>query len=189
MLRGILSHRPSPSMVVAVIAVIAATTGTALGAGALRDRRTVTASANVKTLAKKYAKQYAKKYARVYAKRGPAGSPGIAGIAEVDSQILTLAPGQTSLDIGGTGFRATCPAGSTVVGTGFNGSVGHTSFVTAYGSFVGGFFYNDSSISHQVHVQAVCARNGASAAATQSLRRAEAKYHADQQRTQLRYEK
>ena len=103
--------------------------------------------------------------------RGPQGQPGTPGtpgaagtngvipqIQIVDSPKLTLAPGQTSYDVQQTGFQATCPAGYTVLGTGFSGPFPSTGgFVLDYGTFVGGFFANDSSITVQnVYVEAMC---------------------------------
>jgi hypothetical protein len=89
---------------------------------------------------------------------GPAGPAGIASITRVESQHIRLAPGQSTVDVAGLGgFTADCPQGSYVVGTGFNGSVGHTSFVLGYTYFVGGFMHNDTSISYDVYIQAMCA--------------------------------
>ncbi len=93
-------------------------------------------------------------------KPGPQGPSGIASIVEVEGADLVMAPGQ----FGGAPL-ARCPAGSVVVGTGFNGpfdAVG--GFVKAYGTFVGGFFENDSSIVLTGNVQAICAQVGAAAA-------------------------
>jgi hypothetical protein len=76
-----------------------------------------------------------------------------------------MAPGQ----FGGAPL-ATCPRGSVVVGTGFNGPFDVVGgFVKAYGTFVGGFFENESSITLTGNVQAICARVGAAAASASSL--------------------
>ena len=75
----------------------------------------------------------------------------------MDSETLTLQPGQTSYDVDPDNFQANCPAGYTVLGTGFNaGGIGTVGFVEAYGSFVGGFVNNDTSVPFQVHLEAIC---------------------------------
>jgi hypothetical protein len=76
---------------------------------------------------------------------------------------------------------ANCPAGTVVVGTGFNGPFDEVGgFVLSYHTFVGGYFENDSLISLDGNVQAICASTGASAASIASLHRADLrKWHAD----------
>ena len=112
---------------------------------------------------------------------GRPGQPGILSLSIVESPRLRLQPGQTSYDANGQQvFSADCPAGRRVVGSGFNGSVGHTTFVLATSSFVHGFFYNDSSIAYDVYIQAICAELPAGTASAASSRRertaAEAKH-------------
>jgi hypothetical protein len=52
---------------------------------------------------------------------------------------------------------ATCPAGESVLGTGVNvGGVGSLGFVEAYGSFVGGFVSDQSSVPVTVWLQGIC---------------------------------
>lgn len=100
--------------------------------------------------------------------QGPAGSAATVSLTDVDSPTLTLAPGQTTFDVDPSGFEADCPAGDAVYGTGFDsGGVGRPGFALAYGSFVGGFIYNDSSVTIQVSVQAIC---GPAAGATSNAR-------------------
>jgi hypothetical protein len=91
--------------------------------------------------------------------QGPAGQSGLAShVSNVQSEMLTLQPGQTSFDVDPNNFEATCPAGQTVVGTGFNGPFPVTGgFVEAFGTFVGGFFANESSIPVTAQVEAICA--------------------------------
>lgn len=85
---------------------------------------------------------------------------------------MTLQPGEFA----GSPL-ARCPSGSTVVGTGFNGPFDPVGgFVLAYGSFVGGFFENESSIPLDAYVQAICAKVGgarASASVADNLDRFE----------------
>lgn len=91
--------------------------------------------------------------------QGPAGTAGVVPqIVLVNSETLTLQPNQTSYDVDPNGFQATCPSGDTVLGTGFNGPFGPTGgFVENYGTFVGGFFDNTSSIAlSNVYLQATC---------------------------------
>jgi hypothetical protein len=54
-------------------------------------------------------------------------------------------------------LRANCPAGMTVVGTGINTGIGNADFLLSYGTFVGGFVDNDTSITIEAYVQAICA--------------------------------
>lgn len=94
--------------------------------------------------------------------RGPKGPPGIANIVEVDGAELSLSPGQ----FGGAPL-ASCPPGAEVVGTGFNGPFNVVGgFVKAYGTFVGGFFANESSITLTGSVEAICAEVGGAGAST-----------------------
>lgn len=91
--------------------------------------------------------------------RGPAGPPGPAAseqlqIKRVEGNPLFLAPEEFD----GAPI-AQCPAGYVVVGTGFNAGIGEPAFVLSFGSFVGGFFANFSSISTEANVQALCAKN------------------------------
>ncbi len=90
--------------------------------------------------------------------RGPAGSVG--NLVLVDSPVVTLQPSQSTYDVDPNGFQATCPGNRSATGTGFNASVGTVAFVASYGSFVGGFIYNRTSIPIQVHLQAICAGVG-----------------------------
>lgn len=86
--------------------------------------------------------------------QGPQGAPGIASVAQVDGPEISYPPGSY-----GASADAVCPSGSTVIGTGFNGPFGAVGgFVKAYGSFVGGFFINESSVTVTGNVQAICGR-------------------------------
>jgi hypothetical protein len=91
-------------------------------------------------------------------------------------QVIKVEGAPQSLAPGGFGGApvATCPPGYAVVGTGFKSSLGSPGFVFSYGTFVGGFFSNDSSITIETRVQAICARNsggGATASRAAGLRR------------------
>ncbi|MGD9735311.1 MAG: hypothetical protein AB7V58_06855 [Solirubrobacterales bacterium] len=111
---------------------------------------------------------------------GPAGPAGPAGSAAtenlqikvVEGAPLILSPGE----FGGAPL-ATCPAGYIVVGTGFYGPFDPVGgFVLSFGSFVGGFFSNESLIVNEANVQAICARNsggGASISKSTELQRFE----------------
>jgi hypothetical protein len=85
----------------------------------------------------------------------------------VDGPVLTLAPGAANAP-----GSAQCPPGKTVIGTGFNASIGNVGFVKAYGTFVGGFFINDRSININVSVQAICASTDGAVAASRGPARA-----------------
>lgn len=102
---------------------------------------------------------------------GPAGATGPAGPAGISNVVTVRSPSQV-LPPGGytTDMRANCPAGMTVVGTGFNTGIGNADFVLSYGTFVGAFFDNDVSISIESYVQAICASNTTSGAVAASAR-------------------
>lgn len=107
---------------------------------------------------------------------------GAEHVKAVDSQTVHLQPGETTVDAVGPGnFEADCPSGYVVVGTGFNAGIGNVDYVQSFGTFVGGFVDNDTSVDFDVSLQAICARG--SAAGTASLRernRAHARYRRDQ---------
>ena len=109
--------------------------------------------------------------------QGVQGTPGLMALKTVDGAILSLAPG---------GFDAPpdaqCPPGMYVVGTGFNGPFNDVGgFVEAYGTFVGGFFENASSITLDGSVQAICAQipPEATVASARNVRAARSRYTAD----------
>jgi hypothetical protein len=94
---------------------------------------------------------------------------------------LTLPVGSSTYDVDPNNFQATCPSGYSVLGTGFSAGIGSVSFVIAYGTFVGGFIYNDSSIPVTgVYLQAICGRvpAGSTGANAADLASPEATYHA-----------
>ena len=100
---------------------------------------------------------------------GPAGPAGTAGTAGTASVTRTVSAHQ-SLPPGGftSSMRADCPAGMVVVGTGFNTGIGNADFVLSYGTFVGAFIDNDTSITIEAWVQALCAP-GSNAGGASSL--------------------
>lgn len=105
---------------------------------------------------------------------GPAGAPGVAGVVTVESTHIDLAPGAYTPQ----GMQATCPPGKVVIGTGYYGSIAHTGFVKAYGTFVSGFISNDTGVvAHEVHFQAICA--SASGAVASSAGRSLSRFKAD----------
>ncbi|HEX5750848.1 MAG TPA: hypothetical protein VFZ09_31780 [Archangium sp.] len=79
------------------------------------------------------------------------GATALTGVQTVESAPVEIPSGSTA------SVRAYCPSGMRVIGTGFYSSITDVGFVKAYGSFVGGFFNNKSSIPVSVHVQAICA--------------------------------
>jgi hypothetical protein len=77
----------------------------------------------------------------------------VPAIITVDSPKEVVAPGSYT-DIN---LNAICPSGYSVLGTGFNAEgVGTVGFVLSYGTFVGGFISNQSSVTITVYVQAIC---------------------------------
>lgn len=95
---------------------------------------------------------------------GAAGAPGIASITTVTGAPVYVSPGLVGH------AEAYCPAGTTVVGTGFNVSIGNVGFVQQYGTFVGMAMVNDTSIGLTVNAQAICAGGPAAAAARSVVR-------------------
>ena len=82
---------------------------------------------------------------------GPPGPAGIANVTVVEGAEVPVASGEVG------GATATCPAGSVVVGTGFNASVGVVGFVERFGSVVGMAVVNDLPVPIAIHAQAICA--------------------------------
>ena len=113
---------------------------------------------------------------------GPAGGAGILKLQTVESPHVSLIPGDTTYDVAPSTFQATCPAGFVVVGTGFDAGIGNVDDVLSYGTFVGGFVHNDTSITiTDVHLQAICAQlpPGVSSASAGRVRAARNRYQAD----------
>jgi hypothetical protein len=100
---------------------------------------------------------------------GPVGAPGVAGIATVTS----VRSGQVSVAPGTVGSAtATCPAGTALVGTGFNASIGNVGFVERFGNATGIGVLNDRTITIQIEAQAICASGpGITAASVQTAAR------------------
>lgn len=117
---------------------------------------------------------------------GPAGT--VPGIITVDSPKETLPSGTNTFTVDPNGFEATCPAGYSVLGTGFNdGGIGNVGFVLSFGTFVGGFISNNSGITDtDVYIQAMCGQVAGGSAGANSVHgaSAEARYHADIMRAQ-----
>ena len=96
----------------------------------------------------------------------------------MDSETLTLPPGQDTFQVDPNNFQANCPSGYTVLGTGFNAGIGNADFVQSFAFFVGGFIHNDTSIPIQVHLQAICGVVPGGAAIASVRPSAEATYRA-----------
>jgi hypothetical protein len=177
-----IGSKVSPSLVISVLALVVALSGTAVASTYL-----ITKTSQIKPSVRKALKgQKGQKGATgddgargaqgpagspgpagATGPAGPAGSPGLLAVTAVDGAEQTYQPGQ----YGGAPY-AQCPAGFTVVGTGFNGPFNAVGgFVKKYGTFVGGFFENDSSIPLTGSVQAICAQlpPGAALASTRRL--------------------
>jgi hypothetical protein len=165
-------RRPSPAMVVALLALTAAISGVAVAAPAINHK------------AKAASAQRGPRGFR--GSRGPRGFRGPAGvvpqIAVVESPHITLNPGQTTFEVDPNGFQANCPAGETVLGTGFDdGGVGSVGFVESFGVLVGGFISNSSSVPTTVFLQGICGfvPGGAVAASARAVKATgEANYQA-----------
>jgi Collagen triple helix repeat (20 copies) len=177
-----LGSKVSPSLVISVIALVVSLSGTAIASSYI-----ITKSSQIKPSVRKALKGQkgtdgedgprglqgpvgAPGPAGAPGAAGPAGTagtPGLLGVVTVNGAEQTYQPGE----YGGAPI-AQCPAGSTVIGTGFDGpfdAVG--GFVKKYGAFVGGFFENSSSIALPGSVQAICGQlpPGATLAAAGTL--------------------
>lgn len=170
----------SPSLVIALMALVAAITGVAVAApSSSQQRRAVAHAASTPRGPRGFR---GRRGFRGFP--GPRGSAGIVPqIKLVDSPHETLNPGQNTFNVDPNNFQATCPGGYTVIGTGFDADIGKATEVLNFGGFfVGGFIINDTSIQlTNVHVQAMCGviPGGASVASARGSRIAEeAAYHA-----------
>jgi hypothetical protein len=157
--------RPSPAMIVAVLALVGMATGVAVaapGPGGTVEKPI-------------HSQRGPRGYRGPRGFQGPKGTPGspgspgapgqpgfVSGVVSVKSAKVTLQPGQNTFGVDPSGFDANCPAGQVVIGTGFDdGGVAQVGFVESYGNFVGGFISNSSSVTVAVEVQALCAAAGA----------------------------
>jgi hypothetical protein len=151
-------RRISPALVVSVLALVLALTGGAVAAG-ITGRQIINSTITGKdvknrSLTKADFRGSVRGPRGYQGPRGSQGPGGVAGVSSVNGAVRSYPSG----DFGGAP-NAQCPAGSVVVGTGFNGPFNVVGgFVKAYGTFVGGFFANDSSITVTGSVQALCAR-------------------------------
>lgn len=174
------ARTPSATTIIAVLALVLALGGTAVASGYL-----ITSLGQIKPSVRQALK--GNRGPRGFAGprglqglQGPQGNPGLLGLTTVDGAVLTYPPGGF-----GAPPDANCPAGEYVVGTGFNGPFNAVGgFVQAYGTFVGGFFENGSSIPIEGNVQAICARvpPGATVSSVRSLSSARSRYAADVRR-------
>jgi len=164
--------RPVHAMAVAVTALVFAATGISVAADSGSSSGTDRASGGPSAHA-----SASKRGPR--GKTGPRGPAGILALKTVSSPEITLAPDFSTYDVAPETFEATCPSGWAVVGTGFTGSVGHTSFVNSYGTLVGGFIYNDTGISIEVSVQAICAKVPSGTSVTRTASDAADRFEAD----------
>ena len=138
-------RNPSPAMVVALVALFVGLGGGAYAAVKLPKN----------SVGSKQIKSKAVTYKKLNGELREAVSQG--GVLDRETKAHLL-PGESTTDAVGLGnFKATCPRGGTVVGTGVVPSVGHLGFVKKFGSFVGAHISNDTSIPIDVEVQAICA--------------------------------
>jgi hypothetical protein len=155
-------RRFTPSMVISVVALVAA-----LGGTAWASHYIITSTKQIKPSVRHALKgtRGPRGFTGAQGAQGLAGapgSPGVLGVIAVDGAQRSYPPGDF-----GAPPNAQCPAGTTVIGTGFNGPFNQVGgFVKKYGTFVGGFFENDSSITVQGNVQAICAQLPAGVPAT-----------------------
>jgi len=176
------SRRVSPSLIIAVAAFVLSCTGGAVAAGYITGSSVKDGSLTGKDI-RNHSLSKADFRGSLRGPRGfdgvdgsagpagPAGPQGPAGPAGTSSATRVVSAHQTLAPGGYTSaMRATCPAGMVVVGTGFNTGIGNADFVLSYGTFVGAFIDNDTSITIEAWVQAICAP-GADGGGASSLTR------------------
>jgi hypothetical protein len=118
-------RRPSPAMVVALMALFVALSGTAVAAGVVPLAKRALTADNAKKLGGKTGAQIV---AAGAALPGPAASA--AGLVSVQPGTFSLAAATSTNSPTGT-FTVTCPAGSKAVSGGFSGQQDVASFDTA----------------------------------------------------------
>lgn len=156
------------SLVLSVIAVVLALAGTAVAGGYL-----ITSTKQIKPSVRHALK--GNRGPRGFdgadgapGSAGAPGSPGILSLTAIESPAVTIPPGDNSYNVDPNSLEARCPAGSTAIGTGFDSGIGNVDFVEKFGSFVGGFVHNDTSVTIQATVQAICAQLPPGVAATRA---------------------
>lgn len=189
-------HRPSPWVIAVTLILALAATGVSIAADRSPGEQSAKATERADASASKRGPRGPRGRRGPRGYRGTDGAPGLPGapgapglmkLRTVSSASFSLAPGQSTYDLlkDSGGFRAACPSGMYVVGTGFSTGIGNADFVLAYGTFVGAFIYNDTSITISgVSVQAICAQlaPGASVASTRARSAALERYRADVRR-------
>jgi len=81
---------------------------------------------------------------------GPQGAAGLASVFAVWSNTVAIAPGAEG------GAQVSCPAGTTVLGTGFNAGLGRVVIVERFGGTVDLDVLNDQTTTIVVQAQAIC---------------------------------
>jgi hypothetical protein len=164
--------RPSPAMVIALLALVLTATGVAVAAPtgkpkahAARSQRGPRGFRGSRGSNGSRGFQGSKGNTGAPGNAGNPGAPGqpgfVSGVVSVKSAEVTLQPGENTYYDDPSGFEAVCPAGQVVIGTGFDdGGVADVGFVESYGNFVGGIMFNNSSVVDTVELQGLCAAAG-----------------------------
>jgi hypothetical protein len=159
-----MGRRVSPSIVLAMLAVVFTASGGAFAAGQITGAQIKDGSLTGRDIKNKSLTPVDFHGSTVGARGpqgfqgpfGPQGVPGTPGAPGLSN--LTDVKASQAVAPGGNGSpTAFCPAGTTVVGSGFTSSVANVGFVEKFGTFVGGFFFNNTGITVTVEVQAICA--------------------------------
>jgi metal-dependent amidase/aminoacylase/carboxypeptidase family protein len=117
-MKRIWSSRPSPALVVAVVALVAALAGTAVAADPLATSSATVTKKKVKRIAKKVAKKQAKKKVNAFeAAKFPIGASDLATIDE-HTQSETISP-STGGTLSKETATATCDTGERVISGGW----------------------------------------------------------------------
>ena len=152
---------PSPTLVIACLALFVSLTGSGIAAG----HYLITSTKQIHPSVIKKLKG-ATGPAGARGSQGPAGTAGVAGAAGARgpsglSGLVTVTSIPVDLDPGYyVAPTATCPAGTSVIGTGSYGGVDWASvaWVKSYGTFVGGEINNFAATTAPgVYIQAICA--------------------------------
>jgi hypothetical protein len=182
--------RVTPSLVLSLVAVVLACTGSAVAGGLITGKQVRDSSLTGKDVKNKSLTP-ADFMGSVQGPQGVQGVPGVAGpaglqgpagiasVATVNSADVYVSSGQVG------GAQAYCPAGSAIVGTGFYADIGNIGFAQRFGDFVGIGVLNDTSITIKIHAEAICA-SGAGVQARAVVRDAGAQQAFEQKLAALR---
>jgi hypothetical protein len=146
-------RRVTPALVVSVLAFVLAAGGTAVAGGYIITKTSQIKPSVKRALAGQRGPQGPQGAQGAQGVAGAQGPPGLAALATVASPPFDLPSGSYYAP------QVNCPDGMRVIGTGFLVSVAQAGIVKSYGTFVGGFIFNNSGVTATgTHIQGMCAQ-------------------------------